>query len=148
MGPLVDEALLSMNRAAEDAAKSAGSIFVNAIQQMTLQDAWGILHGADTAATAFMRSKTTPALTNAFRPIVSQSLEKTGATKYWNDIFNQYNRFAVKRINPDLVAYVTEKAMAGIFLQLAKEEQLIRKEPAARSTALLKKVFAKATDAP
>jgi hypothetical protein len=143
MGKLVDDALLSMNRAAEDAAKSAAPIFVNAVKEMTVQDAWGILKGADTAATGYMRSKTTPALTAAFRPVIEQSVQKTGATKYWNTLFSNYNKFATTKVNPDLAAYVTEKALAGMFIQLGEEEKKIRKDPAAQTTALLKKVFGK-----
>lgn len=141
MGKLVDDAILSMNRAAEDAAQSAAPIFADAIKSMTLQDAWGILHGTDTAATSFMRQRTTPALTEAFRPVIAASISKTNATKYWNSVFSYYNKFAAKKINPDLNAYVTDKALAGIFYQLGQEEKAIRKDPAARTTALLKKVF-------
>ncbi|HSC52663.1 MAG TPA: DUF4197 domain-containing protein [Phnomibacter sp.] len=143
MGKLVDDALLSMNRAAEDAAKSAAPIFINAVKGMTLQDAWGILKGTDTAATAYMRGKTTPALTEAFRPVIESSIQKTNATKYWNTVFTSYNKVARQKINPDLSAYVTEKALAGIFMQLGEEEKKIRKDPAAQTTALLKKVFGK-----
>jgi hypothetical protein len=143
MGKLVDDALLSMNRAAEDAAKSAAPIFVQAVKEMTIQDAWGILKGADTAATSYMRGKTTPALTAAFRPVIEQSVQKTNATKYWNTLFSNYNKFASQKVNPDLAAYVTEKALAGIFIQLGEEEKKIRKDPAAQTTALLKKVFGK-----
>jgi hypothetical protein len=143
MGKLVDDALLSMNRAAEDAAKSAAPIFVHAVKEMTVQDAWGILKGSDTAATAYMRSKTTPALTAAFRPVIEQSVQKTNATKYWNTLFINYNKFATQKVNPDLAAYVTEKALAGMFIQLGEEEKKIRKDPAAQTTSLLKKVFGK-----
>ncbi len=144
LGKQVDDAILSMNRAAEDAAKSAAPIFVNAIKQMTIQDAVGILKGGDTAATKYLRGKTTASLTDAFRPIVQGSLGKTDATKYWNTVFSTYNKIPfTKKVNTDLIAYVTDKALAGIFYQLALEEQKIRKDPVAQTTDLLKKVFGK-----
>lgn len=141
MGKQVDQAILAMNRAAEDATKSAAPIFVNAVKSMTIDDAMGILKGGDNAATNYLKGKTTPQLTEAFRPVIDQSLQKVDATKYWNTIFSNYNRVAKDKINPDLPAYVTEKALAGIFTQLAEEEKSIRQNPAARTTELLKKVF-------
>lgn len=142
MGKLVDDAILSMNRAAEDASKNAAPIFVNAIKQITIQDAVGILKGKDTAATGYLRSKTTSPLTEAFRPVIETSLAKVNATKYWNTVFTTYNKFSADKINPDLSAYVTEKSLAGIFHQVGLEEQKIRKDPMARTTDILKKVFA------
>lgn len=141
MGSLVDKAILSVNRAAEDAAKSAAPIFIDAIKAMTIQDALGILQGGDFAATNFLKSKTTSPLTNAFKPVIDQSLQKVGATKYWSDVFSAYNRFATNKINPDLSAFVTGKALDGIFYQVGLEEQKIRKDPVARVTDILKKVF-------
>lgn len=141
LGSLVDKAILSMNRAAEDAAKSATPIFVDAIKQMTISDAIGILKGGDFAATEYFKQKTTLALTNAFKPVISQSLDKVNATKYWSDIFTAYNRFTTTPVNTDLSAYVTGKAIDGIFHEVALEEQKIRKDPAARVTDLLKRVF-------
>jgi hypothetical protein len=142
MGKLVDNAILSMNRAAEDAAKEAKPIFLNAIKGITIQDGLGILKGGDNAATNYLKERTTTALTEAFRPIIENSLKKVDATKHWNLVFTNYNKFSAQKVNPDLSAYVTEKAMAGIFYQVAQEEQKIRKDPAARATDLLKKVFA------
>jgi hypothetical protein len=141
MGSLVDKAILSVNRAAEDAAKSAAPIFVNAIKTMTIQDALGILRGGDFAATNYLKAKTTTPLTEAFRPVIESSLSKVGATKYWSDVFTTYNKFATNKINPDLSGFVTGKAMEGIFYQVGLEEQKIRKDPVARVTDLLKKVF-------
>lgn len=141
MGKFVDDAILSMNRAAEDAAKSASPIFINAIKQITIQDGIGILRGGDHAATEYLKSKTVLSLTEAFRPIVELSLQNVGATKHWNTVFSNYNKISTDKINPDLTAYVTEKALAGIFYQVAQEEQKIRKDPAARTSDLLKKVF-------
>src|SRR3954447_3726043 len=98
----VDDAILSMNRAAEDAAKSAAPIFLNAIKQMTINDAVGILKGGDSAATSYLKGKSTTALTEAFKPIISTSLDKVDATKYWNTVFTSYNKmpFATSKVNP------------------------------------------------
>jgi len=141
LGSLVDKAVLSMNRAAEDAAKSAAPIFINAIKQMTITDAIGILKGGNNAATNYFKEKTTAALTQAFKPTISSALSKVNATKYWSDVFSTYNKFASKPVNTDLSSYVTGKAIDGIFYQVGQEEQNIRQNPAARVTDLLKKVF-------
>ena len=143
LGAQVDDAILSMNRAAEDAAKSAAPVFINAIKGMSISDALGILQGGDFAATDYLKGKTTSALTEAFRPVIEKSLEKVNATKYWNTLFTTYNKFALQKVNPDLTAYVTEKGLSGIFYQVGQEEQKIRKDPLARTSDLLKKVFAK-----
>jgi hypothetical protein len=145
LGSAVDKAILSMNRAAEDAAKSATPIFVDAIKQMTITDALGILKGGDFAATSYFKDKTTLALTNAFKPVIANSLNKVNATKYWGDVFNLYNKFSSTPVNTDLSAYVTGKAIDGIFHEVAIEEQKIRKDPAAQVTDLLKKVFGSST---
>lgn len=142
MGKQVDNAILSMNRAAEDASKSAAPIFINAIKQMSISDALGILQGNDIAATNYLKEKTTIALTEAFRPIIEKSLEKVDATKYWNTVFTTYNKFSSEKVNTDLVAYVTERGLAGIFYKVGEEEKRIRKDPLARTTDILKKVFA------
>ena len=141
LGSLVDKTVLSLNRAAEDAAKSATPIFVNAIKQMTITDALGILRGGDFAATNYFKQKTTDALTQAFSPVISKSLNKVDATKYWSDVFTAYNRFSTKKVETNLTAYVTQKAIDGIFYEVGLEEQKIRKDPAARVTDLLKQVF-------
>lgn len=143
MGSLVDKAILSVNRAAEDAASSAAPIFVNAVKSMTINDALGILKGSDTAATSYLKGKTTVALTNAFKPVIEKSLAKVNATKYWGDVFTAYNQFATKKINTDLSAFVTERALNGIFYQVGLEEKAIRKDPVARTTEILRKVFGK-----
>jgi hypothetical protein len=101
------------------------------------------LKGGDFAATDFLKSKTTANLTEAFRPVIEQSLAKVNATKYWNSLFTTYNTFSTQKVNTDLSAYVTEKALAGIFHEVALEEQKIRKDPAAQTTSLLKQVFGK-----
>lgn len=143
-GSVVDKAILSMNRGAEEAAKSATPIFVSAIKQMTITDALGILKGGESSATNYFKEKTTVQLTQAFRPVIDKALTKTGATKYWSDVFSVYNRFSQKKVDTDLGAYVTGKAIDGIFYEVALEEQKIRKDPAARVTDILKKVFGSA----
>lgn len=142
LGKQVDDAILSMNRAAEDACKSAAPIFVNAIKQMSFQDAANILRGNDTAATGYLRGKTTADLTSAFSPVIKQSLEKVDATKYWNTLITTYNKIPFqKKVNPDLAAYVTDKSLNGVFYQIALQEKSIRQDPAARTSDILKKVF-------
>lgn len=140
-GKQVDNAILSMNRAAEDAAQSAAPIFMNAIKGISIQDGVGILRGGDFAATNYLKDKTLSQLADAFRPVIEQSLQKVDATKHWKTLFTAYNTFSNDKVNTDLTAYVTEKALAGIFHQVGLEEQKIRKDPMARTTDLLKKVF-------
>ncbi|MBU8891766.1 MAG: DUF4197 domain-containing protein [Bacteroidales bacterium] len=139
----VDDAIESMNRAAEDAASGAKDLFVNAIKEMTLQDVMNILNGNDDAATRFLEDHTRLQLVEKFKPLIKISLEKVNATKYWNAVFTTYNKLPfVSKVNPDLDDYVTNKAIDGLFIQIAKEEKEIRLNPAARITDLLKKVFA------
>jgi hypothetical protein len=141
MSSLVDKAILSMNRAAEDAAKESSAIFINAVQQMTITDAVNILKGGDFAATNYFKGKTTVQLTESFRPVIDKALKNTNATKYWGDVTTAYNQFSSNKVTTDLTAYVTQKAMDGIFYQVGLEEQKIRRDPVARTTELLKKVF-------
>lgn len=141
-GQKVDEAIESINRAAEDAANGAKDIFVSAIKNLTLTDAMSILRGEDNAATKFLDKTTRTALVEKFKPVVKASLEKVGATKNWNAIFTTYNKIPfVEKVDPDLEEYATNKAIDGLFIQIAKEELSIRKNPAARVSDLLKKVF-------
>ncbi len=141
LGSQVDEAILSMNRGAEDACKEASIIFIDAVKAMNVEDVVSILKGSDTAGTQYLRLATTVALSNKFRPVIENSLNKVNATKHWSTIINAYNKVSLKKINPDLTSYVTEKSMAGIFYQIGEEEKLIRRDPLARSTDLLKRVF-------
>jgi hypothetical protein len=143
MGNQVDKAVLAMNRAAEDASGKAVNIFVNAITSMSVQDGISIVRGGNGAATNFLKNRTTTELTNSFRPVIQSSLNKVNATRYWSDVFTVYNRLPTTRskINPDLTAYVTERALNGLFVTIAEEENKIRTNPAARVTDLLKKVF-------
>tara|TARA_B100000809_G_C15134300_1_gene529883 strand:- start:1640 stop:2383 length:744 start_codon:yes stop_codon:yes gene_type:complete len=141
-GKKVDEAIESMNRAAEDAAAGAKDIFVAAIKGMTLTDAMNILKGEDNAATNYLNKATYAALSEKFKPVIKVSLDKVGATKHWQTVFGSYNKIPfVTKVNPNLEDYVTKKALNGLFIQVAKEELNIRKNPGARATDLLKKVF-------
>ena len=143
MGSYVDDAILSMNRAAEDASGKALDIFVKAIVSMSIEDAVSILNGGNDAATNYLKAKTTASLTAAFKPVIQQSLDKVNATKYWATVFNTYNELPTtfKKVNPDLPSYVTERALNGVFVYIAQEEAKIRTNPAAQVTDLLKKVF-------
>ena len=138
----MDQAIESINRAAEDATLAAKNIFVEAIKGMSINDAISILRGEVNAATAFLDKSTRAELSSKFEPMVRASLDKVGATKNWNAIFTNYNKLPlVQNVNPDLVSYATGKAIDGLFIQIAKEELNIRRNPSARSTDLLKKVF-------
>jgi hypothetical protein len=115
---------------------------VNAIKEMTIADGFAILRGNDNAATQYLKDKTTAQLKVKFNPVVKNAIQKVEVTKYWNPIINTYNKVPfVEKMNPDLEDYVTTKAMDGLFLMIAKEETKIRKDPMARVTDLLKKVF-------
>ncbi|HNU88730.1 MAG TPA: DUF4197 domain-containing protein [Ferruginibacter sp.] len=142
LGSMVDKAILQINRGAEDAAGYAKPIFVNAIKNMSIGDAIGLVKNGDTSATHFFREKTTEQLIAAFTPVIKASLDKVNATKYYGDMVNKYNSIPlVKKINPDLTGYVTMKATNALFDLVAKEEKNIRSNFAARTTDLLKKVF-------
>ena len=140
---LVDKAILQINRGAEDAAGFAKPIFAEAIRNMTLQDAIGLVRNGDTSATHFFREKTTDKLMAAFLPVIKASLEKVEATKYYGDVINKYNNFPTtfKKINPDLANFVTARATDALFDLVAKEEKNIRTNFAARTTDILRKVF-------
>lgn len=141
-GQLVDNVIESMNRAAEDAANGAKDIFVTAIKAMTIQDAMSILRGNEDAATQYLSRSTRTALVDKCRPVIKNSLDKVGATRHWATMFTAYNKIPlVKKVDPDLEEFVTNKAVDGLFVQIAKEEKEIRQNPAARVTDLLQKVF-------
>lgn len=142
MGNKVDEFNQSMNRAAEKAATEAKTIFIAAIKGMTVSDAINIVKGENNAATMYLKRTTSPQLGAAFKPIIKTSLDNVNASKYWSDLITIYNKIPlVKKINPDLPEYVTNKAIDGLFVMIAKEELKIRKDPMARTSELLKKVF-------
>ena len=141
----VDQFELSLNRAAEDAAKKAKPVFLKAITSMTIQDAVGILRGQNDAATQYLRRTSGQQLVTEFTPIIDSTLKKNNATKYYSDLVNTYNKvpFVQKKVNPNLTEYATGKAVDGLFILVAQEEQKIRENPAARVTDILKKVFSK-----
>jgi hypothetical protein len=142
LGSMVDKAILQINRGAEDAAGYAKPIFVNAIKNMSIQDAIGLVKNGDTSATHFFREKTTVQLVAAFTPVIKSSLDKVNATKYYSEMVNRYNSIPfVKKINPDLTGYVTMKATNALFDLVAQEEKNIRTNFGARTTDLLKRVF-------
>ena len=142
---LMDDMIVSMNRAAEDACKTAVPIFTSAIKEMTITDGINILRGSDTSATSYLRTKTNITLTQSFSPVIKSSLDKVNATQYWEKIITTYNSVPLigKKMNPDLVAYVTDKSLSGIYTEIANQEKDIRANPAARTSALLQKVFTK-----
>lgn len=152
---LVDKAVLSLNRSAEDAVKEATPIFKTAITNMSITDAVGILFGKDNAATEYLRKSTYTQLKAAFAPKIQTSLEKplvanVSTTKTWNTLTSNYNKVAgsavgsiagLKTVNVNLTDYVTEKALDALFVKVAAEEKSIRTNPLARVNDLLKKVF-------
>jgi len=142
---LCDKLILSLNRAAEDAAGKAVPIFFNAITSMSLNDGLGILRGGNNAATEYLKQTTSIALTNAFRPVIEGSLGKVHATQYWNEVFKTYNKLPIvkNKVNTDLTAYVTERALNGLFITVGQEEANIRTNANAQVTTLLQKVFGK-----
>lgn len=144
LNSLADNVILTLNRAAEDAAKEAKPIFVNAIKQMTIADATNILlSGNKEAATQYFKKVTTAQLMEKFSPVITTSLNKVGATKYWSDAATAYNKLPlVTPVNTNLTNYVAEKAIEGMFVQVAQEELKIRDNINARSSASLQKVFA------
>lgn len=139
---LADNVILTINRAAEDAAKEAKPIFISAIKQMTIADATTILLGNKDAATTYFKRVTTAQLMEKFRPVIASSLSKVGATKYWGDAAATYNKIPlVTPVSTDLSSYVAQKAIDGMFIQVAQEELKIRDNISSRSTTLLQKVF-------
>ena len=142
LGNLCDQVITSLNRAAEDAAQEAKPIFTDAIKQMSFQDVQQILLGENNAATTYFQRTTTQSLSEKFTPVIDQSLKKVNATKYWGDVMSRYNQIPlVKPVNTNLTAYVTEKAIQGLFVEIAKEELKIRQQVGARTSPLLQKVF-------
>ena len=140
---LADNVVLSINRAAENAAQEAKPIFVSAIKQMSFADASKILlSGQEDAATEYFKRVTSSQLSAKFSPIIQNSLNQVGATRYWGDAITRYNQIPlVADINPDLTAYVTQRAIDGLFHEIAREELKIRTNLAARNTSLLQRVF-------
>lgn len=140
---LADEGLKVLNRAAEEAVKEATPIFVNAVKEITFYDARDILLGPENAATLYLTNKTQEPLYSKFNPVVTSSLEKVGATEIWTNIINRYNNLPLtNNVNPDLADYVTNQALDGVYTMITIEEREIREKVSARTTALLKRVFA------
>jgi hypothetical protein len=143
LGNLADEGIKILNRAAEDAVKEATPIFVNAVREMTFDDARNILLGNDNAATNYLRGKTNQELYAKFNPVIQNSFSKVGADQIWTNIITKYNTVPfVEKVNPDLTDYVTNEALKGVYKMIAVEEKNIRTKFSSRTTDLLKKVFA------
>ena len=143
LGSLADEGLKVLNRAAEDAVSEATPIFVDAVKGITFTDAKNILLGNDTAATSYLQNRTQTALYAKFNPVIQNSFSKVGADKIWTDLIIRYNALPLTNdVNPDLTDYVTNEALKGVYTMIAVEEKDIRNNFAARTTALLKRVFA------
>lgn len=143
MSSLADEGLRVLNRAAEDGVKEATPIFVEAVKNMSFTDAKNILMGNESSATTYLQSSTSTALYGKFSPVIQSSLNKVGADKVWATIITKYNSIPlVKKVNPDLKDYVTQEAMKGVFKMVAVEEKDIRSNLKARTSDVLKRVFA------
>jgi hypothetical protein len=141
-GRKLDDLVLGMNRAAEAAAPFAKDIFGDAIRQMTFADAQKIFKGSDTAATDYFREKTTPQLTTLFRPPVAKVMGEVGVTQQFQQFFTQVSKLPFMKMEKlDLEAYVVDRSLFGLFHVLGQEETKIRRDPAARVTAILKDVF-------
>ncbi|MFV5688317.1 DUF4197 domain-containing protein [Flavobacterium sp. ZT3R25] len=143
MATLADDGIKALNRAAEDAVKEATPIFVSAIKNITITDAKSILLGNDNAATTYLQSSTTVPLYAKFSPVVQKSINKVGADVIWNSIIKKYNTIPlVSKVNPDITDYITNKALDGVFKMITVEEKNIRTNLNARTSDILKKVFA------
>jgi len=144
LGAECDKFILALNRGAENAAQEAKPIFVNAIRSLTFSDVWGILTGEKNAATNYLRRTTTQQLVSAFKPHLTTAIEKTNATRLYSQLVTRYNQIPlVQKVNPDLSDYATQKAVEGLFTLVEQEEQNIRANPIARTTELLRRVFAR-----
>ncbi len=146
MNKLVDDFIVTLNRGAEKAVTKAAPIFWDAIKQMTFDDARNILNGPENAATEYFRNHTSSQLTAAFKPDVAITLDQVQVTRYWTDITTVYNKIPfVKKVETDLAQYVTQKTVQAVFTRLAEEEKLIRIDPKARVTEILRRVFGSIT---
>jgi hypothetical protein len=142
LGTQVDEFESRMNLAAEQAASEAGGVFLDAIRTMSFADAKGILDGGDTAATQYFQGKTSDELRRRYQPIIAAQMEKVGAVGLYNDLVGRYNRIPlVPKVEANIEGYVADQALAGLFTVLGEEEKKIRRDPAARTTELLRQVF-------
>lgn len=143
MGSEIDKFILSMNRSAENAAKESVPIFTNAITKMSFTDAKAILQGPDTAATSYLKKVTYDSLYKTFTPHIKKALDNNFVASQWSNLAGTYNKLPTtrKKVNTDIIAFTTNKALKGLFIKVAQEEMKIRRDPAARTTDLLKKVF-------
>jgi hypothetical protein len=140
--PQVDDFIMKLNRAAEKAAEKSAPIFLDALKQMTITDALTILQSKNDAATQYLKSKTTEPLTKTFAPVINDALKETGAVQAWKVLAENYNKVPfVKKVNPDLGKYTTERAITGIFILVSQEEMKIRKDPAAAANQIINTVF-------
>ena len=140
---LADEGIKILNRAAEDAVKTATPIFVNAVKEITFNDAKNILLGEKNAATSYLQTKTSESLYSSFSPVINNSFSKVGADKVWANLITKYNSIPfVNKVDPDLTGYVTNQALKGVFKMIEVEEKDIRAKVGLRTSALLKQVFA------
>src|SRR6056297_382989 len=143
LGSLADEGLKVLNRAAEDAVSEATPIFVNAVKEISFNDAKGILLGNEQAATNYLKERTTTELYDKFNPVIKSSFQKVGADKVWTSLINKYNSIPLtSNVNPDLTDYVTQEALKGVYTMSDVEEKEIKTKASSRTTDLLKKVFA------
>ncbi len=142
-GAKMDEFVLSMNRAAESAAPYAKDIFINAITDMSIEDADALIKGGDTSATAYFQKKTSAQLAQVYRPIVTKTMSQYGVANQYQAILGKYQSipFASKFPAPSIEDYTVQKSLDGLFLTLGEQEKQIRQNPAARTTDLLKQVF-------
>ncbi len=139
---MVDEFTLSMNRAAEKAAPEARKIFVDAVKQMSFEDARKILFGNDTAATEYFKAKTSTRIISAFRPIIEKSMDQVGATRQYKELIGRFQNLPFARSQSlDIDQYVVNKSLDGLFYMVGEEEKRIRKDPIARVSSILKDVF-------
>lgn len=141
VGQEYDRMVENMNHGAEEAVGLAKDVFIDAVTKMTLKDALGILTDVNGAATKYLKKATSSNLEAKFQPVIKKSLDKIGVTRNWNSISSAYNVFAAKKVNTDLNAHVTTKAMDVLFQEVEKQENLIRSNPAQRVSEILKKVF-------
>src|SRR5699024_631980 len=143
LGSLADEGIKYLNRAAEDAVGTATPIFVDAIKNMSFSDAKSILMGDNHAATSYLENTTTQKLYDEFNPVIKNSFQKVGADEIWSNLIQKYNQIPfTESVNPDLTDYVTDQALQGVFTMIGQEEENIRENIGARTSSLLKKVFA------
>ncbi|MCB0485798.1 MAG: DUF4197 domain-containing protein [Flavobacteriaceae bacterium] len=144
LSSLADEGLKILNRAAEDAVNEATPIFVDAVKNITFEDAKNILLGADNAATNYLENNTSEALYTKFHPVIKSSFQKVGADEIWSNLINKYNSLPIvfNKVNPDLTDYVTNEALEGVYTMIAIQEKEIRTDVASRTSTLLQRVFA------